>query len=166
MIAATNRDLRKAVAQGVFREDLYYQLQVFEIAIAPLRDRKSDVLPLVDAFLQDLARSFGRPLAGITADARRTLLEYGWPGNVRELRNALEQESTPHLVRGRPDRPAHLLLPVGQQPYGGDDPLSRCGRTADRRARDARDARQQVKARGAQAHTHAAVRPAPQVRSS
>src|ERR1700675_715550 len=110
VIAATNRDLRKAVAQGVFREDLYYRLQVFEIAIAPLRDRKSDVLPLVDAFLQDLAHSFGRPLAGITADARRTLLEYGWPGNVRELRNALERAAI--LCEGSLIAPQHLLLPT------------------------------------------------------
>jgi transcriptional regulator with PAS, ATPase and Fis domain len=114
VIAATNRDLRKAVAQGVFREDLYYRLQVFEIAIAPLRDRKSDVLPLVDAFLQDLARSFGRPLAGLTADARRTLLEYDWPGNVRELRNALERAAI--LCEGGLIAPQHLLLPVGRQP--------------------------------------------------
>ena len=118
VIAATNRDLRKAVAQGVFREDLYYRLQVFEIAIAPLRDRKSDVLPLVDAFLQDLARSFGRPLAGITADARRTLLEYGWPGNVRELRNALERAAI--LCEGGLIAPQHLLLPVGRQPASAE----------------------------------------------
>jgi transcriptional regulator with PAS, ATPase and Fis domain len=118
VIAATNRDLRKAVAQGVFREDLYYRLQVFEIAIAPLRDRKSDVLPLVDAFLQDLARSFGRPLAGLTADARGTLLEYGWPGNVRELRNALERAAI--LCEGGLIAPQHLLLPVGRQPATAD----------------------------------------------
>jgi Nif-specific regulatory protein len=114
VIAATNRDLRKAVAQGVFREDLYYRLQVFEIAIPPLRDRKSDVLPLTDAFLQDLARSFGRPLAGLTADARGALLEYGWPGNVRELRNALERAAI--LCEGGLIAPQHLLLPVGRQP--------------------------------------------------
>src|SRR6266851_2080049 len=91
VIAATNRDLRKAVDRGDFREDLFYRLQVFEIAIPPLRDRKSDVLPLADAFLQDIARSFGRPVAGLTADAKHALLEYRWPGNIRELRNALER---------------------------------------------------------------------------
>jgi transcriptional regulator with GAF, ATPase, and Fis domain len=113
VIAATNRDLRKAVDQGRFREDLYYRLQVFEIAIPPLRDRKSDVLPLADAFLQDIARSFGRPPAGLTADAKRGLLEYGWPGNVRELRNALERAAI--LCEGGLIAPQHLLLPTEPQ---------------------------------------------------
>jgi transcriptional regulator with GAF, ATPase, and Fis domain len=113
IIAATNRDLRKAVEQGAFREDLYYRLQVFEIAIPPLRDRKSDVLPLADAFLQDIARSFGRPVAGLTADAKHSLLDYGWPGNVRELRNALERAAI--LCEGGLIAPQHLLLPTERQ---------------------------------------------------
>jgi transcriptional regulator with GAF, ATPase, and Fis domain len=113
VIAATNRDLRKTVEQGAFREDLYYRLQVFEIAIPPLRQRKNDVLPLADAFLQDIARSFGRPLAGLTADAKRTLLEYSWPGNVRELRNALERAAI--LCEGGLIAPQHLLLPTRLQ---------------------------------------------------
>jgi transcriptional regulator with PAS, ATPase and Fis domain len=110
VIAATNRDLRKAVEQGAFREDLYYRLQVFEITIPPLRDRRSDVLPLADAFLQDIARSFGRPPAGLTADAKRALLEHRWPGNVRELRNALERAAI--LCEGGLIAPQHLLLPT------------------------------------------------------
>ena len=110
VIAATNRDLRKAVEQGTFREDLYYRLQVFEIAIPPLRDRRSDVLPLADAFLQDIARSFGRPLAGLTAAAKRALIEYSWPGNARELRNALERAAI--LCEGGLIAPQHLLVPV------------------------------------------------------
>ena len=113
VIAATNRDLRKAVERGTFREDLYYRLQVFEIAIPPLRDRKSDVLPLADAFLQDIARSFGRPLAGLTADAKHALLEHSWPGNVRELRNALERAAI--LCDGGLIAPQHLLLPTERQ---------------------------------------------------
>jgi len=91
VIAATNRDLRKAVDRGDFREDLYYRLQVFDIRIAPLRERSSDILDLSEAFLQELGRSFGRPPAGLTRDAREALLAYDWPGNVRELRNALER---------------------------------------------------------------------------
>jgi transcriptional regulator with PAS, ATPase and Fis domain len=112
VIAATNRDLRKAVERGAFREDLYYRLQVFEIEVPPLRDRKSDVLPLADAFLQDIARSLARPPAGLTADAKHALLEYRWPGNVRELRNALERAAI--LSEGGLIAPQHLLLPVDQ----------------------------------------------------
>src|SRR6267378_1510819 len=90
VIAATNRDLRKAVERGDFREDLYYRLHVFEIRMPPLRDRKTDVLPLAEVFLHDIARSFARPPAGLTPEAKHALLAYDWPGNVRELRNALE----------------------------------------------------------------------------
>jgi DNA-binding NtrC family response regulator len=110
VIAATNRDLRKMVERGGFREDLYYRLQVFEIAIPPLRHRTSDVLPLADAFLQDIARSFGRPPAGLTAGAKRALLEHSWPGNARELRNALERAAI--LCEGGLIAPQHLVLPT------------------------------------------------------
>jgi two-component system response regulator HydG len=91
VIAATNRDLRYAMERGTFREDLFYRLHVFGIALPPLRDRKDDILPLSEAFLQELGRAFGRPPAGISAEARDALLGYAWPGNVRELRNMLER---------------------------------------------------------------------------
>jgi transcriptional regulator with GAF, ATPase, and Fis domain len=114
IIAASNRDLRSAVERGDFREDLFYRLQVFDIRLAPLRERKSDILLLSDAFLQEIAKSFGRPPAGLTRDAREALLEHDWPGNVRELRNALERAailceggliSAQHLSLYRPSRP-------------------------------------------------------------
>ena len=91
VIAASNRDLRKAVERGDFREDLYYRVQVFEMHIPPLRERREDILVLSDAFLQDLGKSVGRPSAGLTKDAKTALLQYEWPGNVRELRNVLER---------------------------------------------------------------------------
>lgn len=91
VIAATNRDLLKAMERGDFREDLYYRLQVFDIKLPPLRDRSEDILPLSDAFLQEIGRSFGRPPAGLTREAREALLDRPWPGNARELRNALER---------------------------------------------------------------------------
>jgi transcriptional regulator with PAS, ATPase and Fis domain len=91
IIAASNRDLRKAVERGDFREDLFYRLQVFDIRLAPLRERKSDIVPLSDSFLQEFAKAFGRPPAGLTRNAREALLQHDWPGNVRELRNALER---------------------------------------------------------------------------
>ena len=91
VIAATNRDLLKAMERGDFREDLYHRLQVFDIKLPPLRDRSEDILPLSDAFLQEIGRSFGRPPAGLTREAREALLDRPWPGNARELRNALER---------------------------------------------------------------------------
>jgi Nif-specific regulatory protein len=77
--------------RGLFREDLYYRLNVFAIRLPPLRERRDDVLPLADAFVQEIGRSIGRPPAGISREARQALLDYHWPGNVRELRNILER---------------------------------------------------------------------------
>jgi len=91
IVAATNRDLHKAMECGLFREDLYYRLNVFAIRLPPLRERRDDVLPLADAFVQEIGRSIGRPPAGISKEARQALLDYQWPGNVRELRNILER---------------------------------------------------------------------------
>ena len=91
VIAATNRDLHAAMQRGEFREDLYYRLGVFEIALPPLRDRLDDVLELADSFLEQIGETVGKPAAGISRDAREQLLGYAWPGNVRELRNAIER---------------------------------------------------------------------------
>jgi transcriptional regulator with PAS, ATPase and Fis domain len=91
VIAATNRDLRKAVERGDFREDLFYRLGVFDIQIPPLRERPSDIAPLSETFLQEIGRAFDRPPAGLTRAARQALVQHQWPGNVRELRNALER---------------------------------------------------------------------------
>src|SRR6185503_20729951 len=91
VIAATNRDLTAAIERGTFREDLYYRLHVFEITLPRLRDRRDDIFPLTEAFLQDIGKSFGRPPAGISREAREILLQYHWPGNVRQLRNTLER---------------------------------------------------------------------------
>jgi DNA-binding NtrC family response regulator len=77
--------------RGTLREDLYYRLSVFEIALPALRERPDDILPLAEAFLQEIGRSVGRPAAGNSEDARDRLLQHGWPGNVRELRNAIER---------------------------------------------------------------------------
>lgn len=91
VIAATNRDLMAAIRRGEFREDLYYRLGVFEIALPPLRERPEDILELADGFLDEIGQSVGRPAAGIARDAREQLTRYHWPGNVRELRNAIER---------------------------------------------------------------------------
>ena len=114
VVAATNRDIRAAVERGTFREDLFYRLEVFEIEIAPLRERRSDILPLSEAFLQNIGKSFGRPPAGLTADAREALLRYDWPGNVRELHNVLERAAI--LCEGALIHTEHLTLQSGARP--------------------------------------------------
>jgi transcriptional regulator with PAS, ATPase and Fis domain len=108
VVAATNRDLRKAVDRGAFREDLYYRLHIFDIHLPALRERPTDIPLLADVFLQEIGRSFGRPPAGLTRDAKDALLRYGWPGNVRELRNALERALI--LAEGGLITAAHLSL--------------------------------------------------------
>jgi len=114
VVAATNRELRKAVDRGEFREDLYYRLQVFDIRLTPLRERKGDILLLGDAFLQDIGKSFGRPPAGLTRAAREALLQHDWPGNVRELRNALERAAI--LCEGGLIGAQHLGLQTSSRP--------------------------------------------------
>ena len=110
IVAATNRDLLRAIANGQFREDLYYRLNVFAIRLPPLRARRDDILPLAEAFLTEVGRGLGRPPAGISRDARQQLVEYHWPGNVRELRNILERAAI--LCDGGLITAEHLALTV------------------------------------------------------
>ena len=92
IIAATNRDLKKAVTDGVFREDLYYRLTSFSVDIPPLKDRDDDVLLLTKHFLQDFTSKYSRnPISEIEKNAEELLRNYDWPGNVRELRNVIER---------------------------------------------------------------------------
>jgi Nif-specific regulatory protein len=90
VIAATNRDLREFVREGRFREDLYYRLSVFELAVPPLRERGEDIARLVDFFLEHFRREHGRPELRLSQAARAKLLSYQWPGNVRQLRNVID----------------------------------------------------------------------------
>jgi two-component system response regulator FlrC len=110
IVAATNRDLRSAMARGTFREDLFYRLAVFEIRLPALRERPDDILPLAATFLEEIGGELGRPAAGISRDAKEALLRYRWPGNVRELRNVLERASI--LCDGGLVTHDHLALPV------------------------------------------------------
>jgi DNA-binding NtrC family response regulator len=89
VIATTYRALDREVADGRFRADLYYRLNVFRVRVPPLRDRRSDIPLLIDHLLARVSRILDRPVRGVTADARRRLTEWGWPGNVRELANVL-----------------------------------------------------------------------------
>ena len=91
VIAATNRDLQKAVREKAFREDLYYRLSVFPIAIPPLRERLDDVPLLVQFLLDRFATRIGKRVDGVSRETMERLTAYSWPGNVRELENILER---------------------------------------------------------------------------
>ena len=91
IIAATNRDLEKAVAEGRFREDLYYRLNVFPIEIPPLRDRIEDIGPLAWQFIHEFSKSLGKSIDAISIESIQQMQRYHWPGNVRELRNVIER---------------------------------------------------------------------------
>jgi NtrC-family two-component system response regulator AlgB len=113
ILAASNRDLEAAVASGKFREDLLYRLNVIEVVLPPLRERRRDILLLAEHLLQFFARQSNKPLSGITEEARAALVRYPWPGNVRELRNAIERgvilASGPFI--GLADLPAQIGSP-------------------------------------------------------
>jgi two-component system response regulator HydG len=91
MIAATNKDLSGLIKAGSFREDLYYRLNVINVTIPPLRERKEDIPELAEHFLKKFAQKLSKSIAGFTAEARELLIGYKWPGNVRELENVIER---------------------------------------------------------------------------
>ncbi len=91
VIAATNKNLEQMVADGKFREDLYFRLNVVKVTLPPLRERRDDIIPLLQHFLKDLAKENGKPVKELSAEALQAVLEYPWPGNVRELRSAVER---------------------------------------------------------------------------
>jgi two-component system, NtrC family, response regulator HupR/HoxA len=91
IIASTNRDLKSEVSSNRFRQDLFFRINVFSVTIPPLRERKKDILPLADFFLQQFSRKLGRRPGCFSEDTRELLLAYSWPGNVRELQNEVER---------------------------------------------------------------------------
>jgi transcriptional regulator with GAF, ATPase, and Fis domain len=93
VVAATNRDLRQAIAEGRFRSDLYYRLAVFPLNMPPLRERDGDLQPLVEHFVQCSARKLGKTIRGIDPEVLDLLEAYSWPGNVRELQNVIERSA-------------------------------------------------------------------------
>ena len=109
VIAATNKDFEKEIAEGRFREDLYYRLSVIPIQLPPLSDRREDIALLARHFIERFRKSMDKPIVGISAEALRRLEAYDWPGNVRELENTIERaialESGPEITLGSlPDR--------------------------------------------------------------
>jgi transcriptional regulator with GAF, ATPase, and Fis domain len=127
VVAATNIDLRRAVEEGRFREDLFYRLNVIAIQLPPLRQRKEDVPALVQHFIDKYVKENGKPLEGVTSEVLQILMDYDWPGNVRELENVIERgvvlateptigrDLVPDHVR---NNPAFHIPPVAVPPEG------------------------------------------------
>ena len=123
LICATNEDLGRAVAEGRFREDLYYRINVFTIDLPPLRDRRADIPALTDYFLERFAAQMDKRITGIAPEALDLLISYDWPGNVRELSNAIERA----MVVGKPPVIRPQDLPVQRSVRNGnstDDSLA------------------------------------------
>src|SRR3954453_20450184 len=99
LIAATNRDLPAMVQAGLFREDLYYRLNVVSIEMPPLRERKDDIVPLAGSFIKKFAGELKKKIEGLDAEAQKLLMRYNWPGNIRELENTIERAML--LAEGR-----------------------------------------------------------------
>lgn len=122
LVCATNKDLEKLVENGTFREDLYYRVNVFNIPIPPLRERRQDIPLLVEHFIEKFARAMGKPIKSVDPEAEEVLLNYPWPGNVRELQNAIERamvtghgpsiqaEDLPLSLEGRRAQPPDMSL--------------------------------------------------------
>ncbi len=91
VVTATNRDLESMMLRGQFREDLYYRLKVIEATVAPLRERRDEILPLTDFFITKYSQRYNRPVRTLTTELRERFLEYEWPGNVRELENMIKR---------------------------------------------------------------------------
>jgi DNA-binding NtrC family response regulator len=117
LIAATNRDLRAALEDGTFREDLYYRLNVVPLDIAPLRERKEDIPELVNLFLSRWSAESGRAISAITPEALKILEDYYWPGNVRQLQNIIERASA--LAKGDVLDVADIRLDPDRKSAGG-----------------------------------------------
>ncbi|WP_080054043.1 sigma 54-interacting transcriptional regulator [Spirosoma aerolatum] len=135
IIAATNRNLQQEVAQGRFRSDLYYRLNVFPIVIPPLRERPDDIRPLAMHFLRRISKKLGKSLSSIANDSLAQLLSYSWPGNIRELEHVLERaailSSTSTLHLAEPLRSTPLaVLPINTHPSTDVQPIEETMRTA------------------------------------
>jgi DNA-binding NtrC family response regulator len=107
LIAATNRDLKRMVSDGRFRDDLYYRMSTFPLEIPPLRERRSEIPELANFFLDRAAKNLGKPRPAFTKSAMETLLGYAWPGNVRELENMMERVA---ILCDSTVEPAHLPI--------------------------------------------------------
>jgi len=139
VIAATNKNLREAVREGAFRQDLYYRLNVIHLSLPALRERPEDIGPMAQFFLEHYNRKFKRQMLGVSPEALQLMLVYDWPGNVRELRNAMERAmiledssyitaaSLPMTIAGPPEPhrvEAMAAAAAAQVPLQAEDGLS------------------------------------------
>jgi two-component system, NtrC family, response regulator AtoC len=125
IIAATHRDLSAEVAAGRFREDLYYRINVLPIVVPPLRERREDIAILLDHFIDRNNARLGTQIRGVSAEARKVLMDYSWPGNVRELENTIERamvlcDTDVVQASDLPDRIRDALDPVQVQLASGE----------------------------------------------
>ena len=127
VIAATNRDLARAVEEGAFRKDLFYRLNVFPIEVPPLRERREDIPMLAWAFVREFSEAMAKPIKAIDADSMSALQAYSWPGNVRELRNVIERAMI--LARGSTLQvslaPSSIRAPAAKRPAAVRDAAER-----------------------------------------
>jgi DNA-binding NtrC family response regulator len=114
IVAATNRDLQREVRSGTFREDLYYRINVIPLTLPPLRERREDILPLANWFLEWFRQEYNLPIRAFSADAEEALHRYRWPGNIRELRNVVERAIT--IERTETISKDSLLIPECEPP--------------------------------------------------
>ena len=138
VITATNHDLAERVRQGKFREDLYYRLNVIKLLLPPLRERKGDLEPLIDHFIERFAASFHKTISGISNQALEVLQRHSWPGNVRELQHVLEHacvltrsnqvdlESLPHDLVAQPPQTASPQQTAAAAATPAAAPASNC----------------------------------------
>jgi len=120
VVAATNKNLREAVKEGAFRQDLYFRLNVIHIAIPPLRERPEDIMPLVSFFIEHYNNKFKRHIEGVTPEAEKLLMAHDWPGNVRELRNAIERA----MILEETSRITTASLPISISQASGRPPAA------------------------------------------
>jgi two-component system, NtrC family, response regulator PilR len=129
VVAATNQDLTRLIAEGRFREDLYYRINVIPLTLPPLRDRREDIPLLVDHFLAKYCEQMGKQITGVSHDAIDLLIAHNWPGNIRELENVLERavalESTPTILAD--SLPPSIRGDVARAPAGPVDALPESG---------------------------------------
>jgi NtrC-family two-component system response regulator AlgB len=120
VIAATNRDLKKRVAEGLFREDLFYRLNVITVEMPPLRSRAADLIRFAEHYLHHFAQQCGRKIEGFSEEASAVILRYSWPGNLRELRNVIERSAilAQHERITAADLPAEIRSGPGSAPAG------------------------------------------------